>query len=291
MNNFIAFDFETASGKNPCSIGIVEFENGEVINEYYSLINPNIEKFNPFTTRIHGIRKEDVINEREFNEVWKEICHFFDNKIIVAHNSSFDISVLQYSLDKYNIPEPKNTCYCTLRISRQYLELQNYKLNSLANHYHIKQENYHNALDDAYICGKVFSKLILEIDNIRSLTYNNSTFYTKRKKVLPYNNSFANSQKHIEENIDLRINFLQILGFQTEKLKNLSFVVSGVFYGISRNELKKLIEDNGCKVSSSISSKTSYIVAGDKMGPSKKIKAEQLNIAVITEKEFLNLII
>jgi len=81
------------------------------------------------------------------------------------------------------------------------------------------------------------------------------------------------------------------LANQTEKLKSLSFVVSGVFHSISRNELKKLIEDNGGKLSGSISSKTSYIVAGDKMGPSKKIKAEQLNISILTEDEFLKLII
>ena len=81
------------------------------------------------------------------------------------------------------------------------------------------------------------------------------------------------------------------LANQTEKLKNLAFVVSGVFTNISRNELKKTIEDNGGKVSSSISSKTSYIVAGDKMGPSKKAKAEQLNIPMITENDFLQLII
>ena len=68
------------------------------------------------------------------------------------------------------------------------------------------------------------------------------------------------------------------LANQTEKLNNLTFVVSGVFTTISRNELKKMIEDNGGKVSSSISAKTSYIVAGDKMGPSKKAKAEQLKI-------------
>jgi len=81
------------------------------------------------------------------------------------------------------------------------------------------------------------------------------------------------------------------LAYQTEKLKNLSFVVSGVFHSISRNELKKAIEDNGGKVSSSISAKTSYIVAGDKMGPSKKTKAEQLNIPIISESDFLLLLI
>ncbi|EPR70641.1 DNA ligase [Winogradskyella psychrotolerans RS-3] len=78
------------------------------------------------------------------------------------------------------------------------------------------------------------------------------------------------------------------LANQTEKLKGLSIVVSGVFESISRNELKKLIEDNGGKVSSSISSKTSYLVAGDKMGPSKRVKAESLNVPILTEESFLN---
>ncbi|WP_111683002.1 NAD-dependent DNA ligase LigA [Winogradskyella tangerina] len=80
------------------------------------------------------------------------------------------------------------------------------------------------------------------------------------------------------------------LANQTDKLKGLSIVVSGVFETISRNELKKLIEDNGGKVSSSISSKTSYLVAGDKMGPSKRTKAENLNIQILSEQEFLDMI-
>lgn len=73
---------------------------------------------------------------------------------------------------------------------------------------------------------------------------------------------------------------------QTEKLKGKTFVVSGVFENISRNELKKLIEDNGGKVASSISSKTSYVVAGSDMGPSKRTKAESLNIPIISEIDF-----
>ncbi|WP_439152731.1 NAD-dependent DNA ligase LigA [Winogradskyella sp.] len=80
------------------------------------------------------------------------------------------------------------------------------------------------------------------------------------------------------------------LANQTDKLKGQTFVVSGVFETVSRTELKKLIEDNGGKVSSSISSKTSYVVAGDKMGPSKRTKAENLNISILTEQEFLELL-
>lgn len=77
---------------------------------------------------------------------------------------------------------------------------------------------------------------------------------------------------------------------QTDFLKGQTFVVSGVFENLSRDELKKLIEDNGGKVGSSISSKTSYLVAGDKMGPSKRTKAESLGVPIISETDFLNML-
>ena len=77
------------------------------------------------------------------------------------------------------------------------------------------------------------------------------------------------------------------LAGQTEKLKGNTFVVSGVFETLERTALKKLIEDNGGKVSSSISSKTSFLVAGDKMGPSKRTKAENLGVPIISEQDFL----
>ncbi|MEZ4858068.1 MAG: NAD-dependent DNA ligase LigA [Flavobacteriaceae bacterium] len=80
------------------------------------------------------------------------------------------------------------------------------------------------------------------------------------------------------------------LANQTNKLQGNSFVVSGVFTKVSREELKKLIEDNGGKISSSISPKTNYVVAGDSMGPSKKTKAESLGVAIITEEDFLEMI-
>ena len=80
------------------------------------------------------------------------------------------------------------------------------------------------------------------------------------------------------------------LAKQTNKLEGQTFVVSGVFSKVSRNELKKLIEDNGGKVSSSISSKTSCVVAGENMGPSKLAKAENLRIPIISEDDFLEMV-
>lgn len=86
--------------------------------------------------------------------------------------------------------------------------------------------------------------------------------------------------------VQLEISEEQLQG-QTDILAGQSIVVTGVFESISRNDLKKLIEDNGGKVSSSISAKTSFIVAGDKMGPSKKVKAEKLGVIILNEYEFL----
>ena len=74
------------------------------------------------------------------------------------------------------------------------------------------------------------------------------------------------------------------------KLEGLKFVVSGVFTKFSRNELKASIEDNGGKNASSLSKKTDYLIAGDKMGPAKRTKAASVGIKIITENEFIEMI-
>ena len=82
----------------------------------------------------------------------------------------------------------------------------------------------------------------------------------------------------------------EILALTSNALDGKNIVVSGVFETLSRNELKAMIEEHGGKVSSSISSKTSFIVAGEGMGPSKKVKAEKLEIPLMTESSFMNLL-
>lgn len=75
-----------------------------------------------------------------------------------------------------------------------------------------------------------------------------------------------------------------------DKLKGMTFVVSGVFRNFSRDGVKEAIERNGGKVSGSISGKTSYVLAGADMGPAKRTKAEELNVKVIDEDEFTRMI-
>ncbi len=100
-----------------------------------------------------------------------------------------------------------------------------------------------------------------------------------------------------EENLQL-INRLRLAGlnFALERKQNISdslsgkqFVVSGVFADISRDALKELIEQHGGKISSSISSKTNFIVAGDNMGPAKLEKAQKLGVPIISFEQLKQL--
>jgi DNA ligase (NAD+) len=76
----------------------------------------------------------------------------------------------------------------------------------------------------------------------------------------------------------------------SDKLNGLSIVISGTFEKYSRDELKKMIEDNGGKNQSSVSKKTDYLLAGNKIGPSKLEKAEKFDVKIISEDEFLEMI-
>jgi DNA ligase (NAD+) len=106
---------------------------------------------------------------------------------------------------------------------------------------------------------------------------------------------FAN-QEHQTVINKLKANGLQMaisqekLEGQTEKLAGLNIVISGTFEKHSRNELKEMIEKNGGKNVGSISKKTSYMLAGNNIGPSKLEKVQKLNIPMISEDDFLKLL-
>ena len=75
-----------------------------------------------------------------------------------------------------------------------------------------------------------------------------------------------------------------------DQLDGKTFVVSGVFFQMTRNEIKQAIEDNGGRNVGSISARTDYVLAGEKMGPSKLKKAEELGIPIISEQDFISMI-
>ncbi len=144
--------------------------------------------------------------------------------------------------------------------------------------------------------AKLIAKAMGSIDNIINASLEELTDIEEvgGKIALSIKDFFAD-----ERNIHI-INKLKEAGLQFEQekkevsenqvLSGMSIVVSGVFSTMSRDEIKQLIEDLGGKNVSSISKKTSFVVAGDKMGPEKRKKAESLGIEIKTEDEFLAMI-
>lgn len=92
------------------------------------------------------------------------------------------------------------------------------------------------------------------------------------------------------EKSGLKLDYKEKNLVKSDKLSGKKFVISGTFENFSRDEIKIEIEKNGGKVSKSLSSKTSFLIAGDNMGPKKKIKAEDLQIMIINENQFIKLI-
>jgi DNA ligase (NAD+) len=156
------------------------------------------------------------------------------------------------------------------------------------------------ALGIRYVGETVAKKLALHYRNIDSII---STSYEDLKNVEEIGEKIAESIVAFfneKQNIEL-VEKLKNKGVQMEvnetsaslvsnKLDSKSFVVSGVFNRYSRDQIKKMIEENGGRNVSAISSKTDYLLAGENMGPEKRRKANQLNIPIISEQDFLNML-
>ena len=268
-NNFIAFDFEMSYGHIPCSIGIVEFIDGKAISKYYSLIKPIELKFSPINSKINGIKLEDVENEREFNEIWNDIKHYFENRNIVAHNTSTDISVLEKTLKYYNLQSPNYNVFCTLKISKSKLILENYKLSTIAKHLNIEQKNYHNALDDAFVCGHLFNTLVNNDFEVQLNKKSIQKIITDKQTLAKYENTN------------------EVL---SNALEGKTFLFTGKLSLFTREQAEEMVEKHNGKNISAVSKNLNYLIVGEKAG-SKLKKAQDLGtITILDEQQFLDLI-
>ncbi len=120
---------------------------------------------------------------------------------------------------------------------------------------------------------------LLEIEEIGEKIANSIyEYFQNQNNILLINNLIS---KKLKFEIDKKLVNV------SNKLKGENIVISGIFERFSRNELKKIIEEHGGKNSSSISKNTTFVIAGKNMGPSKKNKANDLSIKILTEEEFL----
>ncbi|GGJ70554.1 3'-5' exonuclease [Virgibacillus salexigens] len=153
----VSIDFETANEKrfSPCAVGIVVLEDGKIIDEFYHLINP-LMHFNSMNIHVHGINEADVVGEPTFPEIWPSIKSYLRSGLVIAHNASFDMSVIRQTLDYFGLPYPEMNYLCTVGLSKQFWPgLTNYKLHTLANFLQMTF-NHHHALEDARVAAALF---------------------------------------------------------------------------------------------------------------------------------------
>ena len=159
--NFTAIDFETATGKraSACSLALTIVKKNRITDEFYALINPQT-KFFWRNVKIHGIHAKDVKQSPTFPQLWSYLRQFFQpQQLIVAHNASFDNSVLCQSLQRYQLKVPTYLTLDTLQTTRHfYPYFSNYRLNTVCSQLKIKLKHHHRALDDSVSCAKILLK-------------------------------------------------------------------------------------------------------------------------------------
>lgn len=158
INSFTAIDFETAIKHHICSVGIVTVENGKIIDEFHALIQPPNNEYNWHNVQVHGISERNTKHAPFFKQVYPEIKKRLYGKRVVAHNESFDRTVLFKTMLDYNIDytdlEIAEKWDCTLKIykSKGYTPA-NLKACCTIHNIELK---HHDALSDARACAKLF---------------------------------------------------------------------------------------------------------------------------------------
>ena len=159
--SYVALDVETANSfrGSICSIGLVKFKDGNIVDTFYTLINPE-EEFDDFNIFIHGITPEDVVDSPTFPEVRKSIVDFIGSDIVVAHFAQFDMGALKDVYLKYELDFDNIEYICSYRLAKVALPGQlNYKLKRLAKNLNIELDH-HNALSDARASGLILEYLL-----------------------------------------------------------------------------------------------------------------------------------
>ncbi|KOR25648.1 exonuclease domain-containing protein [Clostridium sp. L74] len=302
--NFIAIDFETANEKrnSPCSIGIVVVKGSKIIEKVYYLIKPKEMRFMPINIGIHGIRPHMVKDELEFDKVWGKIKHYFQDSLVIAHNASFDMSVLRNTLKLYNIEMPNFQYICTIKLSKNfYNNIDNARLSTVNNFLGYKFQH-HDALADAMACGNILLNIskelgsndINEISKLVGVTLGclNENGYrpsSAKGRILKRSSRQApRENKNILESFNLK-------AFKDEVV-----VFTGGLASMTRLEATILVRKLNGMVGSSVTKKTTYLITNakdiedlnreemsNKLKRAVDLKKKGQNIKFLNEEVFL----
>ncbi len=158
--NFTAIDFETATGKrsSACAVGIVTVENGVISDTFCSLIQPPGNEYFGMNIAVHGICPQDTFTAPTFADLYPEIRARLQGSTLVAHNESFDRSVLKRTMEHHDLDYTElglaERWECTMRIYKA-KGFVPYKLNACCDRLGIRLKH-HEALSDAIGCAHLY---------------------------------------------------------------------------------------------------------------------------------------
>jgi len=145
---------------NITEISAIKFENGEIIDEFTSLINPD-RHIPRFITKLTGIDNEMVKDAPKIQDVMGDFVNFVEDSSFVAHNAMFDFNFLNHASQKHLGKSLNNEVICTCRLARRLLpHLPNKKLGSVCEHLDVGNYQAHRARGDAIATTFVFSKFL-----------------------------------------------------------------------------------------------------------------------------------
>ncbi len=153
-NNLAIVDLETTGATASCDrileIGILRIEQGKLVEEFSSLVDPECRIPYPIQ-RLTGIKPKDVKGAPTFRELQPKVAELLENCIFIAHNVRFDYGFMRNEFQRLGKPFSP-PCLCSVRLSRQlYPEFRQHGLSSLIERYKFECENRHRALDDARV--------------------------------------------------------------------------------------------------------------------------------------------
>ena len=156
--SFAAIDFETATNQrnSACDLGVAIVDAGRIVDERRWLIRPPNDEYNWFNTSVHGLSAADTKNAPPFSDVWAQAADLIGNRVLVAHNTNFDMSVLRQSATFHNYTPPEASFLCTLRLARsRWPDLGSWRLPDICEAFGITGLNHHDALSDARAAARV----------------------------------------------------------------------------------------------------------------------------------------
>jgi DNA polymerase III subunit epsilon len=251
--NFTAIDFETANRKrtSACSIGLAKVRDGKIVETYYDLIQPYPNEFEYINISIHGITPEMVDGSPTLLDAWPGIMKFIDDDVLVAHNVSFEQSVINQYMLQHNMPIPTLEYLCTLYMSQvNYPRRISYKLDDLTKDLLGRTVNHHHALEDAIACAD------LAIHHIGKFREQDPRELIKVLYETPI--SKKNEWKKLTGTKPTKEELDPAHPFYQKKI-----VLTGQLDSMSREEAVRILVDCGGIYSTAVSKQTAIVVYGD----------------------------